>query len=197
MSVNSCGESAENQVFRVRKPSVQKNKCFVWINAGKKALWILSQDFRFNTISTGTCKWREYPRWSRQRGQTWCRRVCCPDGSSPHLVMVSQSWPVFYTHWAPKSEILVWKMHENSNNIGYRSLLWIGIITMPIRIRLSISDPDPDPTSVLHMMENQKKIVDPYSQHSLHCRYRIFFFIGKGAINFNIVAIVHISSLFP
>jgi hypothetical protein len=32
MTVNSCGESAENQVFRVRKPSGEKTKSFVWIN---------------------------------------------------------------------------------------------------------------------------------------------------------------------
>jgi hypothetical protein len=49
ISVNSCGERAENQVFRVRKPSVEKTKCFVWINAGKKGSvnlpsgWILAQ----------------------------------------------------------------------------------------------------------------------------------------------------------
>jgi hypothetical protein len=35
--VNSLGESAENQVFRVRKPSVQKNKCFVCVYAGNKS----------------------------------------------------------------------------------------------------------------------------------------------------------------
>jgi hypothetical protein len=35
--VNNLGESAENQVFRVRKPSVQKNKCFVCVNAGHKS----------------------------------------------------------------------------------------------------------------------------------------------------------------
>ncbi len=35
--MNSLGESAENQVFRVRKPSVQKNKCFVCVYAGNKS----------------------------------------------------------------------------------------------------------------------------------------------------------------
>jgi hypothetical protein len=36
MSVNRVGEKQKTKQNRGRKPSVEKTKCFVWINAGKE-----------------------------------------------------------------------------------------------------------------------------------------------------------------
>jgi hypothetical protein len=53
--VNSLGESAENQVFRVRKPSVQKNKCFVCVYAGNKSSVNTPSVLPAGKISLYTC----------------------------------------------------------------------------------------------------------------------------------------------
>jgi hypothetical protein len=105
-------------------------------------------------------------------------------------------WRWFHNHglcstdiWRQNQKSLSEKMHEN-NNIGYRIVQCCvdrhhDNDPNPDQTFHFDADPNPDPTSVLHMLENQKK-----STFSQQCRFtslfRIFFVIGIGAIIFNI-----------